>query len=187
MPAIAQMTHFTDKLRTEHNKVKRLVREFEVAGRGRRKAIVLETVALLKFLEMVENRILFSEAEELSEEAREIVLRRREANNLMRNIINEIENLPYSERTFAKFMNLADAVRAHYREEESELFPIFDRSDVNQEELAEKMQKLKTTWRTKQLVSKVNGVGGVVGVIAAIGLGWLAYSKLSSKSYTKSY
>lgn len=177
-----QTTGLTDLLREDHRRMKDLFREFEGAEPATRKLVVRDALRLIQAHDVVEKKLLYPNAIEISDEAREIVLRCEEAHHVANMIVMELKVLPYSERYFAKFQKLAEAVRAHIKEEETELFPLVESSDMDLKDLGEEMQRIKTTRQNGSFVKRNGtGIGAAAGIAALIGLGWYAYSRFSEK------
>lgn len=172
----------TDLLRADHSRVKDLFREFDNADYETRKSVAREAVRLLQNHDVVEQKLFYPCAREISDKARELILRAEEAHHAMNVLITELLVLPFSERYFAKFHTLQVAVLAHIREEENEIFPVVERSGEDMDELGRDMLSLQRSLEARGAVYRVArgaGTGTLLGIGALAALGYGVYSLFS--------
>lgn len=177
--SLLKTDQLTDLLRDDHRRLKDLFREFEGADTATRKLIARDAIDLLLLHDKIEQRLLYPAAMDISDEAEQVVLRCKEAHHIANVVLAELRILPYSDRYFAKFEKLAEAVRAHIKEEEGELFPMVEGSEMDLQDLGEQMQEMRRDWENPGLVTPRNGVGALVVVGALAGLGWFLYNRFS--------
>ena len=140
----------TSLLKEDHRKVKKLFAEFDKLDEG-------DEAEMARIFEEVKKEItLHAEIEEEffypalqkadDEEAQELVLEAYEEHRLVKQLIEEIAGLTADDEVFcAKMKVLKDTVLRHVEQEESELFPIFEDLDKEQQErIAEQV------WTRKQ-------------------------------------
>jgi hemerythrin superfamily protein len=172
----------TDLLRADHSRVKDLFREFDNADYESRKNVAREAVRLLQNHDVIEQKLFYPFCREISDQAENLILRAQEAHHAMNVSITELLVLPFSERYFAKFHTLKQAVLAHMREEENEIFPLIERSGEDLDELGRDMLVMKQTLEARGAVYRAArgaGTGTLVGLglLAAIGYGVYALFK----------
>ncbi len=175
--SMLKTTSLTDLLREDHRRMKDLFREFEGADAATRKLIARDALSLIQTHDVIEKKLLYPNAMEISEDSEELVLRCEEAHHVANVLLMELKVLPYSERYFAKFLKLAESIRAHIKEEETELFPIVEGSDMDLEDLGQEMLRIKES-RENGFVSR-NGtsIGAVVGLGVLAGIGYFLYDR----------
>ncbi|HEY1266923.1 MAG TPA: hemerythrin domain-containing protein [Candidatus Binatia bacterium] len=110
-------------LEQDHKKVKALFKEFEDAEDGRtKKRIVTTTIRELIVHATVEEEIFYPAIRGAVEEDK--VDEAEEEHHVMELLIGELQKMkPSDERYDAKFTVLAESVKHHMEEEESEVFP----------------------------------------------------------------
>ena len=115
-------------LTNDHDKVRRLFRDFETAEEAedsaRQEAIAEQILHELEVHTSIEEEILYPAAGELSEETRKLMLEGVEEHHVVDTLMSEISDLgPDDEAFAAKMTVLIENVEHHAEEEESELFP----------------------------------------------------------------
>jgi hemerythrin-like domain-containing protein len=118
------MPNAIEMLREDHNKVKELFEEFEHAEEGQAKEQIVEnTVRELEVHAALEEEIFYPAAEEQVDE-KESIDEAREEHHVVKLLIGELKRMSAEdERYDAKYKVLAESVKHHIEEEESELFP----------------------------------------------------------------
>ncbi|HXT01952.1 MAG TPA: hemerythrin domain-containing protein [Elusimicrobiota bacterium] len=172
----------TDLLRSDHSRVKDLFREFDSADFETRKSVAREAVRLLQNHDVVEQKLFYPACREISDKAEGLVLRAEEAHHAMNVLITELLVLPYSDRYFAKFHTLQQAVLAHIREEENEIFPVVERSGQDLDELGRDMISLKNSLESRGMAYRAArgaGTGTLIGVGLAAAVGYGLYALFS--------
>jgi hypothetical protein len=131
-------------LKADHKKVKDLFDKFEKAdGTEEKQQIAQEVIKELKIHSVIEEEIFYPTVRaEIEEE--DLMNEAEEEHRVAKTLIEELENEDASDDHFdAKFMVLAENVRHHIKEEESEMFSEAKDSDVDMTELGEQMLKRK--------------------------------------------
>ena len=117
------MPNAVEMLREDHQKVKRLFEEFENAEGREKEQIVEKTVRELEIHAALEEEIFYPAAEEQVDEKQSID-EAREEHHVVKLLIGELKKMTAEdERYDAKYTVLAESVKHHIEEEESELFP----------------------------------------------------------------
>jgi hemerythrin superfamily protein len=136
-------------LKEDHKKVQGLFEEFKEAE-GREKAQIAKTV--LQELEVhadVEERLIYPAIRE-EIEADDTMNEAVEEHHLVHVLIAELKKLkPSDDRFEAKFNVLGELVKHHVEEEEGEILPEAEKSDLDWETLESKVMK-----RKEQLLAK---------------------------------
>lgn len=142
----------TDMLREDHKKVKGLFEEFEQAEDATAKQRIVETV--LKELEVhskLEEELIYPairaevDDDDLMDEALE-------EHHVVHGLLGELKKMkPSDERYDAKFTVLAENVRHHIKEEESEMFPKAEDWEIDWKALCSQVVK-----RKEQLIAKTS-------------------------------
>jgi len=140
----------TTMLKSEHDEVRQLFKEFESASEGARssrKRIADEVSQKLDVHAQIEEKIFYPACRNLQdEEARKMVGESVEEHLIVKRLISELAGLDASDETFeSKFTVLKENVEHHADEEERDLFPIAEKElgDERLEELGTQMAQLK--------------------------------------------
>jgi len=156
-------------LRKDHEKVKTLFRDFESAEESKEKGhIVQQAIAELEVHAAAEEKVFYPAVRKDSPDAASNLDESLEEHHVMRLLIEELKVMsPEDERFDAKFTVMAENVRHHIKEEESELFARARTGDLNLNDLGKKLlaakssvrsshnqQKRKVTSKRKQARSK---------------------------------
>ena len=154
-------------LKSDHMMVKELFDQFEKAkSRAAKKKIVRQALTELKVHAALEEEIFYPAIRQPV--GKEIMNEADEEHHVAKLLIAELDVLDGSESHFnAKFVVLAENVRHHIKEEESEMLPKAQHVKVDFEALAEKMLRRKE----RLLKDGVPPVGEEVMVKAARGKG----------------
>jgi len=126
-------------LRQDHEKVKKMFSEFESSKDS---SIIDEAIKELLIHSAIEEEIFYPEArrvvgdEELMDEALE-------EHHVVALLIDELAGGKGGERRDAKFLVLTEAVKHHIEEEESEMLPKIEHSELDVEELGARMLERK--------------------------------------------
>ena len=146
----AQAAQVLDPLREDHHKVKQLFEDFEAATETEEKQrIVQDAIKALQQHCYVEEKVLYPaflpalDEEQLMREALE-------EHHVVHLLIAELKKLkPDDDRYDAKFTVLAENVRHHIKEEEGEMFPQVEESDLDWASLADKASEAKRQFSSK--------------------------------------
>jgi hypothetical protein len=139
---VAGVSGATELLREDHRKVKELYREFENAGVDRKKALGRQIITELEIHSVIEEDLFYPAARRAIQHD-ELIAESQESHHVMKVLIAELRMLPMGRTFVAKFGILMNNVKHHMREEENDLFPRVERSDVDLQELGEEMFNLK--------------------------------------------
>lgn len=148
----------TDMLRDDHKKVKGLFEEFEEAADAKSKQrIVEEALAELDVHAKLEEELIYPairgevDEEDLMDEALE-------EHHVVHVLIAELKKMKAGDDRYdAKFTVLAENVRHHIKEEESEMFPKAEDCDIDWEALHAQVEKKKEQLMAKSGASSKNG------------------------------
>lgn len=146
-------------LREDHKKVKKLFEEFE-SSRDERKKTELVREALHEFSvhARLEEELFYPEIRRYAG-LEDIVDEATEEHHVAHMLIGELERMrPGQPHYEAKFMVLAESVRHHIEEEESEILPRIEKSGVDLETLGERMSQRKA-----ELMRGISGGGRGTG------------------------
>lgn len=137
------MPHAIEMLREDHHKVKNLFEEFKHAEeRQTKEQIVESTLHELEVHAALEEEIFYPAAEEQIDE-KESIDEAREEHHVVKLLIGELRKMSAGdERYDAKYTVLAESVKHHIEEEESELFPKLE-GKLDSEELGAEMETRK--------------------------------------------
>jgi hemerythrin-like domain-containing protein len=140
----------TDLLKSQHDEVRQLFKEFENAGEraaGTKKRAIDEASRKLEVHAELEEKVFYPACRELKDEkAREMVGESLEEHLIVKRLIKELSGLSGSDEKFeAKATVLKESVEHHADEEESDLFPIAEKElgDEQLEELGARMAAMK--------------------------------------------
>lgn len=139
----------TSLLKEDHRKVKKLFSEFEKLEESdtAEMARIFETVKKeLTVHAQIEEEIFYPAIEKADDdEAEELVLESHEEHRLVKQLLQELSEMTADDDQFcAKMKVLKDLVLHHAEEEESEIFPVFEDLDKEeQDRIAEQLQSRK--------------------------------------------
>lgn len=142
-------------LKEDHDKVKQLFEKFEAAEESTEKEeIVKQAIMELKVHTSIEEEIFYPAAREklaAGDEANEDLLDEAlEEHHAVKLLIEELNDMSAeTERYDAKFTVLAENVKHHIKEEESELFPQIEGSDNDWQEIGQKLMDRKQELQAK--------------------------------------
>jgi hemerythrin superfamily protein len=135
-----------EMLREDHEKVKGLFKQFEQTESNGKKEIVATTLKELEIHTALEEQIFYPAAREALEEESEetdIMDEAWEEHHVVKLVAAELKKMrPNDERYDAKFTVMAENVKHHIEEEESELFPKLE-GHIDEEALGEQMMARK--------------------------------------------
>jgi hypothetical protein len=131
-------------LKEDHVKVKDLFEDFESTEDVKeRKDIAEKAIQELEIHTMLEEEIFYPAVREATEEE-DLMNEAEEEHHVAKVLIEELKKMEASSEHFpAKFMVLAENVRHHIKEEESEMLPKAKKSDADMEELGQLMMQRK--------------------------------------------
>lgn len=145
----------TDMLRKDHKKVKGLFEEFEQAEDATTKQGIVETALTeLEVHSKLEEELIYPairaevDDDDLMDEALE-------EHHVVHGLLGELKKMkPSDERYDAKFTVLAENVRHHIKEEESEMFPKAEDCEIDWEALCSQVMKRKEQLTAKKASKK---------------------------------
>ena len=155
---VAGASAVTDMLREDHKKVKGLFDEFEQAEDAKAKQRIVETAVMeLEVHSKLEEGLVYPairaeiDDDDLMDEALE-------EHHVVHGLIGELKKMkPSDARYDAKFTVLAENVRHHIKEEESEMFPKAEECEMDWDALCSQVVK-----RKEQLTGKSSAMSKAV-------------------------
>src|SRR5690349_882993 len=151
--ATATKTDPIKLLKSDHEEVKGLFDKFEAARSDATKArYARQAITELKIHAAIEEDIFYPafDAEAKSSEAHDIYLEAEEEHHVAHVLIAELDALPDDDEHFeAKFTVLAENIRHHIKEEETEMLPQAKKAKLDMEELGAQMQERKQELKSK--------------------------------------
>jgi hypothetical protein len=144
MTTHSKKTTALDLLKADHKKVKDLFDQFEDAtGEEEKQEISLQVIKELKIHSVIEEEIFYPAIRKQAEQS-ELVDEAEEEHRVAKTLLEELEGMGSATEHFeAKFMVLAENVRHHIKEEESEVFSEAKKADIDLSELGEQMKERK--------------------------------------------
>ncbi len=141
-------------LKEDHNKVKELFEEFESAEGRERGEIAKTAIQELEVHADLEEALIYPAIRKEIEED-DMMNEAVEEHHLVHVLIKELKKLkPNDEKFQAKFKVLGELVKHHIEEEENEMLPQAEESDIDWESLETRVMK-----RKEALMAKTNGRG----------------------------
>ena len=138
-----------DMLKEDHQKVKDLFEEFESAEGGERAEIAATTIMELEIHAELEEKLIYPAIREEIEED-DMMNEAVEEHHLVHVLIKELKKLkPANEIFQAKFKVLGELVKHHIEEEEGEMLPKAEKSDIDWEKLEMTVMKRKEALMAK--------------------------------------
>ncbi len=138
-----------EMLKEDHQKVKGLFEEFESTEGKERAEIAAMTIMELEIHADLEEKLIYPAIREHIEED-DLMNEAVEEHHLVHVLIKELKKLKPSDETFqAKFKVLGELVKHHIEEEENEMLPKADQSDIDWESLEVSVMKRKEALVTK--------------------------------------
>lgn len=143
-----------EMLKEDHTKVKGLFEKFETA-KGREQGDIAKTaIQELEIHAELEEKLIYPAIREAIEES-DLMNEAVEEHHLVHVLIAELKKLkPNDERFKAKFCVLGELVKHHIEEEEDEMLPKAEESEIDWESLEVKVMK-----RKEALLTKASGGG----------------------------
>lgn len=130
-------------LREDHRKVQDLFEEFEGADTRSRQRLVDQALTELEIHAKLEEGLIYPAIREALDED-EMMDQALEEHHVVEFLIKELRKMgPKDERYSAKFQVLAEIVKHHIEEEESEILPQAEESDLDLMELGEEAMAKK--------------------------------------------
>ena len=142
----------TDMLRDDHKKVKGLFEEFEQADDAKAKQRIVETALMeLEVHSKLEEELIYPAIRaEIGDEV--LMDEALEEHHVVHGLIGELKKMkPSDDRYEAKFTVLAENVKHHIKEEESDMFPKAEKCEIDWEALYSQVVK-----RKEQLIAKTS-------------------------------
>jgi len=136
-------------LKADHKKVKDLFNQYEKADSRSQRAIAQTVIKELDIHAELEEQLIYPAIRaEIEKDA--LMNEAIEEHHLVHVLIEELLSLSPSEEVFkAKFMVLGEVVKHHIKEEEGEMFPEAQKSEIDWEELYD-----QASTRREQLLAK---------------------------------
>jgi hemerythrin superfamily protein len=142
-------------LKADHKKVKGLFEQFKSAEGRERGAIAKTTIQELEIHADLEETLIYPAIRKEIDE-KDMMNEAVEEHHLVHVLIKELKNLQPRDETFqAKFTVLGELVNHHAEEEEDEMLPKAEDTDLDWESLESRVVKRRET-----LMAKANGNGG---------------------------
>ncbi len=141
-------------LKEDHDKVKDLFEQYEKSDENKEKKELAETaIKELKIHSTIEEEIFYPEVrKEIEENDEEIMDEAAEEHHVAKFLIAELSELDSDDSTYeAKFTVLAENVRHHIKEEEGEMFPKVRKTEIDLNELGERMMQRKQELMTGEI------------------------------------
>lgn len=136
-------------LREDHRKVQDLFEEFEGADSRSRQRIVDQALTELEIHAKIEEGLIYPAIREALDED-ELMDQALEEHHVAKVLIKELRKMgPKDERYSAKFQVLAEIVKHHIEEEESDILPQAEESDLDLAELGQEAMMQKEKLMTK--------------------------------------
>ena len=145
-----------DMLKEDHKKVKGLFSEYENADSGSKSDIAKTTIQELEIHADLEERLIYPAIREAIDKDG-LISEAIEEHHLVHLLIAELKELkPCDERFQAKFTVLGELVKHHIGEEEGEMLPKAEKSNIDWEKLTAQMTKRREQllclyWRSSWL------------------------------------
>jgi hemerythrin-like domain-containing protein len=142
------MPNAIEMLREDHRKVKQLFEQFEQGDEDAKEEICKQTIQELEIHAAVEEEIFYPSArEEVDDE--ETIDEALEEHHVVKLVLAELKKMSSDDERFdAKYKVLAESVKHHIEEEESELFPSVEGS-MDVEEVGQQMEARKQKLQQK--------------------------------------
>ena len=151
----ASASSVTDMLRKDHKKVKGLFEEFEQAEDTTTKQRIVETALTeLEVHSKLEEELIYPaiRAEVGDDDLMDEAL---EEHHVVHGLLGELKKMKASDESYdAKFTVLAENVRHHIKEEESEMFPKAEDCEIDWEALCSQVMKRKEQLTAKKASKK---------------------------------
>lgn len=149
------MPNATQILRQDHNKVEGLFKRFEQAkGSESKRRIAEQAMAELEVHAKVEEEIFYPAVKsEVDDES--MVEEAKQEHQTVKDLIRELKTMDAEDEEFeSKFSELVENVKHHVQEEQGEMFPKVEESDMDLAEVGEQIAE-----RKQELMAETNGSG----------------------------
>jgi hemerythrin superfamily protein len=176
------MPEAVEMLREDHQKVKDLFKEFEKAEENEEKGqIVRAALTALEIHATLEEEIFYPAVREQIDDDDQMD-EALEEHHVVKLLIGELQEMkPGDDHFDAKFKVLAESVKHHIEEEESEILPKAQDTDLDQERLGEEMTERKEELQGQ----KGAGAGGKISSRKTARRPALAKTKTAAKKNGK--
>jgi hemerythrin superfamily protein len=149
LPFMSRDGSAVELLRKDHEKVKSLFRDFESAADGEKQRIVGEALTELESHAAAEESVFYPAVLEDSPDAKAKLDESLEEHHVMKLLIGELRDMDAEDdRYAAKFRVLAENVKHHIREEETELFARARTGKLDLVALGNEIERAKASWRS---------------------------------------
>jgi hemerythrin superfamily protein len=148
-----------DMLKDDHEKVKGFFEEYKDADSRKRQEIAKTAIQQLEIHAELEERLIYPAIRKAIDED-ELMSEAIEEHHLVHVLIAELKKLKQSDERFeAKFNVLGEVVKHHIEEEEGEMLPQAEESDIDWDDLTAQVMKRKTQLMSKASSPSKNGKG----------------------------
>lgn len=130
-------------LKEDHRKVEELFTSFEEAEGRSRKGIVDDALNALEVHSTIEEKLVYPAIRKATGD-KEMVAEANEEHHVVKFLIKELRKMKASGEEYkAKFMVLSELVKHHVEEEEGEMFPQAEKTNVDWDKLGQEAMKIK--------------------------------------------
>lgn len=144
------MPNAIEMLRQDHQKVQQLFEQFERSGDAQKEQICEQTLHEIEVHAVLEEELFYPAAREHVDEEEQID-QALEEHHVAKLLLSELKKMSLDDERFeAKYKVLAESVKHHIEEEESELFPMLE-GTINTEELGQEMAARKEKLEQKMM------------------------------------
>ena len=136
-------------LKTDHETVEALFKEFESAEDKRRKLSLAKTICMeLALHDKLESKVFYPATKRMAKDAQHEINEGIVEHEAIRRLVKEIPQLKASDEFFDTRMDvLMEYVRHHVKEEEKAMFPKIVESEIDLKALGERMAKAKQKYQ----------------------------------------
>ena len=146
---IQESVNALDMLRDDHRKVEGLFEQFEQADNRSRQRIADEALSELEIHAQLEEKLIYPAIRD-EVDADELMDMALEEHHVAKTLIKELRKMaPRDQRYTAKFKVLAESVKHHIKEEEGEIMPKAEETDLDFNELGRKAMQRKEALMVK--------------------------------------
>lgn len=130
-------------LKEDHRKVEQLFTSFEESEGRSRKGIVDEALQELEIHSTIEEKLVYPAIRKATGD-KDMVAEANEEHHVVKFLIKELRKMKVSAEEYkAKFTVLSELVKHHVEEEEGEIFPQAEKTDVDWDKLGQEVMKIK--------------------------------------------
>lgn len=138
-----ESVNILELLKEDHRKVEELFTSFEEAEGRSRKGIVNEALKALEIHSMIEEKLVYPAIRKATGD-KDMVAEANEEHHIVKFLIKELRQMKASAEEYkAKFTVLSELVKHHVEEEEGEMFPKAEQTNVDWDKLGQEAMKIK--------------------------------------------